>query len=160
MAAAQSTGRLCSCGCGRTIENPRPDAKWSNFCRVTQERERKKLNCVRRNEEQRRATAPRQVTVRKSNLAEEANRRQKMCWHCFGMPWARLDTRHNEGRLGPEPVASEGRVCLGCGEPYAPEPDPPRAPVITSSAAQTARHGELHAVEIKFTRKEKNGGKV
>lgn len=160
MAAEQRSGRVCHCGCGRSIEHMRIDAKWSEFCKPVKDRKRE--HDRRRAGEQKARTARYRQNVVEHRLAELASRArpQKLCSVCCGMPWARTSDRFDEARMGFEkPVAGDSGLCRGCGEAWAPEPPPEPLELLSSSATALAAYGELHATNYLcgYSRPEKKG---
>lgn len=78
--------------------------------------------------------------VGKDILHEGPRRPCVVCKVCFGLPWARRPERRGDGRgdsalAERPPVVGEDGLCLGCGLPYSPEPEPRRDSGVRSSAA-------------------------
>jgi hypothetical protein len=148
MAAEQRPGRWCSCGCGAPIDHLRPNARRLPGCAWALMLEQKR----KRNVEQtgRRKSPARMKNRLPATLVEtDANRRQKPCKVCAGMPWARTPDRITEGRDGYQArVCGDNGLCVGCGEGYAPEPAPDRVEVLRSSGGMVAAHGTLHGFDI------------
>lgn len=132
----------------------RADTKWAVSCKVRRDQEKKRAHNKKRAERARNLTReraslksirPRQVVV---DFRSEPKRepRAPICQVCCGMPWARTSERLSEGRMGYEqPVTGDSGLCRGCGEAYAPEPEPDRLEPLQSSAGTMAAYGELHA---------------
>jgi hypothetical protein len=80
---------------------------------------------------------------------QDANRRQKPCKVCAGMPWARTPERITDGKDGyVHRVVNDNGRCRGCDEPYAPEPAPVPGVILRSSSGMVAAHGTLHGADI------------
>jgi hypothetical protein len=161
-AEQRSGGRECACGCGRSIEHMRADAKWSPFCKPVKDRKRE--HDRRRAGEQKARTARYRQNVVEHRLAELALRArpQKLCSVCCGMPWARTPERVSDvhrGGVAELPVAGDSGLCRGCGEAWAPEPPPEPLELLSSSATALAAYGELHATNYLcgYSRPEKKG---
>lgn len=155
--AAAPVGRVCCCGCGRSIDD-RPSVstrtrecqrqheieRWRARNSLVQESARKSMS------ERRSSVNPRQNCVKNAFWGDTPNRRQKPCQLCCGLPWARTPERYGED--GRSIVDDMGR-CRGCGDAYAPEPPPTRESTIGSSAGVATRHGDLYGVSIDSPRK-------
>lgn len=128
--------RVCACGCGHGLGHMRATALYSPKCAA-------RLGIVQ-TEPRHRARPKCKATLNPySNIAggrnAEPNRSQALCKVCFGMPWARLETRQQDNGT----VADGRGRCRGCGEAYAPEPRPEPRSVLASSAGMAVRAGEL-----------------
>lgn len=169
MAAEQRVGeRLCSNGCGASISHMRADTKWCASCKVLRDQEKKREHNRKRAERARdltrvrtetRSLRPRQIVV---DFRSEPKRepRVPICQVCCGMPWARTPDRVSEGRMGYEqPVTGDSGLCRGCGEAWAPEPEPDRLEPLQSSAGTLAAYGELHSTNYLngYARPQKKG---
>lgn len=155
MSAAQRTGRSCSCGCGASLDDMGPTAKWARGCNATKSRTRA---AKRKWEEkrQRNRTAHQYPTFvcKLPNGQVRAPRIPLACKLCCDDPSNRSPEREADSESGDGDslrfVGFEmlGRwACRGCGELYAPEPPPERISLYHSSAAIAVDHGVLHGYQ-------------
>jgi hypothetical protein len=138
--------RICTCGCGRGIGYVRAQPAYHPACAkrlgITQHAPKREKAYEQKSQPYSHITGGRFT---------DPNRRQKPCKVCFGMPWARLQTRLGDH----EAVADRSGRCRGCRELYAPEPRPEPCSVIGSSAAMAVREGQLHGMTHQQTGKPK-----
>lgn len=147
--AKDTTGKVCICGCGQSIEHLRYDAKYHPVCRSRIETERKRAYDRKRAVRTRPipSLGRRQVTVRNAVDPQGLKDAEPVkCHVCYDMPWARTSVRIADGRDGFEGarVANDRGICRGCGEAWEPEPPIERGEVLRSSAGMVFKHGELH----------------
>lgn len=158
-AAHQLSGRLCACGCQRSLEGLHQNTMYSPECIAARRKTRKQQThkqmmarraASRKEREACRSLNPRSHVVTPGPGGVPGHLPQEQCDVCANMPWARTPDRYIDERNGhrcrPMAVAKftvRGWACKGCGELYAPEPRP-EAPVLQSSAGYLADHGTLH----------------
>lgn len=144
-----TVGRICKCGCQRSIDHRREHARYHEVCAAKRHAERMRGYRVGRAEyphqgPERKAPYPR-IDVHKAFAGDLPNRRQKLCAGCGGMPWARTTTRFTADH---DPVGNEHGYCNTCHEPYSPEPRPETIPVLGSSAGMAVRANDVHGTEV------------
>jgi hypothetical protein len=131
--------RVCATeGCANPMTSRRLSSKFCISCAVDRDRHQKAMRNRRARDDQRRKE--RKLTAPCGNRVvaqfDPPRERRKLCQICLGMPWARTEDRSEWFR---DKERAVGNPCRGCGQPWAPEPDPAPASVLRSSAGMCVR---------------------
>lgn len=141
-----STGRLCACGCLKSIDHLRANAKRMPGCQWLRERQRESERAKTRTRVRDRS---KKNIVAKPFKADLPRSSQRPCLVCAGMPWARTPERTTDDREGYQArVVNDNGLCRGCGEPYAPEPRPEGPSLLCSSAGTAVRASDMNGQEV------------